>query len=49
MKAWTASVADAIRAIPSDEIGPRLQREFIEAAKQPLNTRQLAKQRRSFA
>jgi creatinine amidohydrolase len=40
MKAWTAGVADAIRAIKADEIGPRLQREFFEAAKQPLNTKQ---------
>ncbi len=40
MKAWTASVADAIRAVKADEIGPRLQREFFEAAKQPLNTKQ---------
>ncbi|MGA7240674.1 MAG: creatininase family protein [Bryobacteraceae bacterium] len=40
MKAWTASVADAIRAIKSDVIGPRLQHEFFEAAKQPLNTKQ---------
>jgi creatinine amidohydrolase len=40
MKAWTASVVDAIRAVKADEIGPRLQREFFEAAKQPLNTKQ---------
>jgi creatinine amidohydrolase len=40
MKAWTASVADAIRAVKADEIGPRLQREFFDGARQPLNTRQ---------
>ncbi len=26
MKAWTDSVADAIRAVKADDIGPRLQR-----------------------
>ena len=40
MKAWTASVADAIRAVKADEIGPRLQREFFDASRQPLNTKQ---------
>jgi creatinine amidohydrolase len=40
MKAWTASVADAIRAVKADEIGPRLQREFFDGSRQPLNTRQ---------
>jgi creatinine amidohydrolase len=40
MKAWTASVADAIRAVKADEIGPRLQREFFDGSRQPLNTKQ---------
>jgi creatinine amidohydrolase len=40
MKAWTTSVADAIRAVKADEIGPRLQREFFDASRQPLNTKQ---------
>jgi len=40
MKAWTANVADAIRAVKADDIGPRLQREFFEASRQPLNTKQ---------
>ncbi|MGA3236834.1 MAG: creatininase family protein [Bryobacteraceae bacterium] len=40
MKAWTANVADAIRAVKADEIGPRLQREFFDGARQPLNTKQ---------
>ena len=40
MKAWTANVADAIRAVKADEIGPRLQREFFDASRQPLNIKQ---------
>jgi creatinine amidohydrolase len=40
MKAWTASVADAIRAVKADEVGPRLQREFFDGSRQPLNTKQ---------
>jgi len=40
MKAWTDSVADAIRAVKADDIGPRLQREFFDSSRQPLNTRQ---------
>jgi hypothetical protein len=40
MKAWSASVADAIRAIKSDQVSPRLQREFFEGAKEPIKTKQ---------
>jgi creatinine amidohydrolase len=40
MKAWIANVADAIRAVKADEMGPRLQREFFDGSRQPLNTRQ---------
>jgi hypothetical protein len=40
MKAWTASVADTIRAVKADQMGPRLQREFFDGSRQPLNTRQ---------
>jgi creatinine amidohydrolase len=40
MKAWTANVADAIRAVKADDIGPRLQREFFDGSRQPMNTRQ---------
>jgi len=40
MKVWTDSVADAIRAVKADDIGPRLQREFFDSSRQPLNTRQ---------
>lgn len=40
MKAWTAAVAAAIRAVKADQVGPRLQREFFENSRQPLNTKQ---------
>lgn len=40
MKAWATSVADAIRSIKADRMGPRLQEEFFEKAQQPLKTKQ---------
>jgi creatinine amidohydrolase len=40
MKAWAASVADAIRAIKGDQVSPRLQKEFFEGAKDPIKTKQ---------
>ena len=40
MKAWAANVADAIRAVKADQVGPRLQREFFDSARQPMNTKQ---------
>ena len=40
MKAWAESVADAIRAIKADQVSPRLQKEFFEAAKEPIKTKQ---------
>ncbi|MCC6342164.1 MAG: creatininase family protein [Bryobacterales bacterium] len=40
MKAWSAGVAAAIRAIKADETAPRLQQEFFDAAQRPLDTRQ---------
>jgi creatinine amidohydrolase len=40
MKAWAASVAGALRAIKADEVSPRLQKEFFDAAKDPQKTRQ---------
>ena len=40
MKAWTASVADTIRAVKADQVSPRLQREFFESSRQPMNTKQ---------
>jgi creatinine amidohydrolase len=40
MKAWTANIAAAIRAVKSDDVSPRLQREFFDKAGQPLKTKQ---------
>ena len=40
MKAWTASVAAALRAIKADDVSPRLQKEFFDAAKDPQKTKQ---------
>ena len=34
------SIAAAIRAMKADQVSPRLQKEFFEAAKHPLNTKQ---------
>ncbi len=40
MKAWTEGVANAIRAVKADQISMRLQNEFFEKSKRPLETRQ---------
>jgi creatinine amidohydrolase len=40
MKAWVDSVANAIRAIKADQMGPRLQREFFDKSQIPLQTPQ---------
>jgi len=40
MKAWSASVVDAISAIKADQVSPRLQKEFFEGAKEPIKTKQ---------
>lgn len=40
MKAAAAGIANAIRAIKSDQVSLRLQTEFFNAAKRPLDTRQ---------
>jgi creatinine amidohydrolase len=40
MKAAAASIANAIRAIKSDQVSPRLQDEFFGKSKQPLATKQ---------
>jgi creatinine amidohydrolase len=40
VKAAIANIANAIRAIKADQNGPRLQREFFEGAKRPLETKQ---------
>ena len=39
-EASAAAIAAALRAIKADTMGPRLQKEFFEAAQQPLNTKQ---------
>ena len=40
MKAWASGVAGAIRAIKADQVSPRLQNEFFQNSRQPLNTKQ---------
>jgi len=40
MNAWAAGVANAIRAVKSDEVSPRLQREFFEKTSHPVDTKQ---------
>jgi creatinine amidohydrolase len=40
MKASVANVANAIRAIKADQVSPRLQQEFFDGAKKPLDTKQ---------
>jgi creatinine amidohydrolase len=40
MKAWASAVANAIRAIKADQVSPRLQQEFFEGSKHPLDTKQ---------
>jgi creatinine amidohydrolase len=40
MKAWASALADAIRAIKSDQVSPRLQREFFESTREPIRTKQ---------
>ena len=40
MKAWSDQVATALRAIKSDQVSLRLQNEFFEKSKHPLDTRQ---------
>lgn len=39
-KATADSIAAAIRAVKADRVGPRLQKEFFEAASHPLDTKQ---------
>ena len=39
-KARATAIANAIRAVKSDVIGPRLQKEFFDAAKHPMGTKQ---------
>jgi creatinine amidohydrolase len=40
MKHWADGIAATIRAVKSDEISPRLQREFFEKSRKPLETKQ---------
>ena len=40
MNAWANNVANAIRAIKSDQVSPRLQDEFYQKAKRPNDTKQ---------
>ncbi len=40
MKAWATGLANAIQAIKADHVTPRLQEEFFQRSKQPLNTKQ---------
>ncbi len=40
MKAATANIANAIRAIKADQVGPRLQDEFFGRSNHPLDTKQ---------
>jgi creatinine amidohydrolase len=40
MNAWAESIADAIRAVKADQVSPRLQNEFFERSKHPIDTKQ---------
>ena len=40
MKAWTDQVVNAIRAVKADQESLRLQNEFFEKSKHPIDTKQ---------
>jgi creatinine amidohydrolase len=40
MNAWADSIADAIRAVKADQVSPRLQNEFFEQSKHPIDKKQ---------
>jgi len=40
MKAWADGVAGVIRAVKADQVSPRLQNEFYEKSRKPLDTKQ---------
>jgi len=40
MKAWADGIAGVIRAVKSDQVSLRLQNEFYEKSKHPLETKQ---------
>jgi creatinine amidohydrolase len=40
MKAWVDQIANCIRAVKADQVGPRLQREFFDKTTHPVDTKQ---------
>jgi len=40
MKRWVSTIAEAIRAIKADDNSLRLQNEFFEKSRRPLDTKQ---------
>jgi creatinine amidohydrolase len=40
MKSWIATIVQAIRAIKADDVSLKLQNEFYEWSKHPLDTQQ---------
>ena len=40
MKTWSREIAEAVKAVKADEDSPRLQKQFYEDAKHPLETKQ---------
>jgi len=40
MKAWADGIANAIRAVKSDQVSPRLQQEFFDKTGHPVDTKQ---------
>ena len=40
MKLWIGTIAEALRAIKADDNSLRLQNEFFEKSKHPLDTKQ---------
>jgi creatinine amidohydrolase len=39
MKNWTAMIVESIRSVKADDVSLRLQNEFYEKSKHPLDTR----------
>lgn len=40
MNAWASGIANAIRSVRADQTGPRLQKEFFQKSREPLQTSQ---------
>ena len=40
MKAWIGAIVESIRAVKADQVSLRLQNEFYERSKHPLDTPQ---------